>query len=401
MIYKNIFAVLCLVLAGCATSKNPEAPNGGPPSDLPKQLRGRQVIVTLRWDRPERWAQIGRELARRYALEPAGEFPLRSIQVQCLVYRPAANQTLEAALQQLRADPDVESAQLNLVFAGLKAGHADPYAGLVYGAQQIHADAAHKISTGKGVKIAVIDTGVDKDHPDLRGRITKTANFVEGGEQSFAHDRHGTAVAGVIAARADDGVGIFGIAPDAELLAEKACWYHSTNDAKALCSSWTLAKAIDFATNSGVNLINLSLAGPPDELLRRLVDKAHSLGIIVVAATAETGTTPGFPAELDYVLAVVASDTQRHIANHAWTKPGPVLAAPGIEILTTAPQEGYDFASGSSLAAAHVSGAIALLLQQRPNLSAEEVRKLLEATANSPIDVCAALNRLLAKTTCS
>ena len=113
------------------------------------------------------------------------------------------------------------------------------------------------------MRVAVVDTGVDTNHPDLADRVVKTINFVEGGEKTFTSDQHGTAVAGVIGARADNGMGIYGIAPDADLLAVKACWHRRPGTSEASCSSWTLAKAIDFAIVERVRVLNLSLSGPP------------------------------------------------------------------------------------------------------------------------------------------
>ena len=128
----------------------------------------------------------------------------------------------------------------------------------------VRADLAHRWATGKGVHVAVIDTGVETGHPDLLGQIGLTATFVEGGEQTFDQDHHGTAVAGVIAARADNGIGTFGIAPGVTLTALKACWPPTPGTAEALCSSWTLQRAVNTAIEARVQLLNLSLAGPPD-----------------------------------------------------------------------------------------------------------------------------------------
>lgn len=133
------------------------------------------------------------------------------------------------------------------------------------------ADLAHRWATGQGVKVAVVGTGVDTKHPDLHGRIIRTINFVEGGERTFARDSHGIAVAGVIAATADNEVGIFGIAPQADIVVVKACWQPAPGTQEAVCSSWTLAKAIDFTILVRAQILNLSLAGPPDPLLARFL----------------------------------------------------------------------------------------------------------------------------------
>lgn len=406
----NRVAVMLFVLHGCvAIQRTAERP-----ADVPKQLQTRQIIVTLGHGAPEQWAATAKALSGEYGLSEVGDFPLNSIRVQCIVYQVPDGRVLEHVIEQLRRDRRVESAQANQVFAGMQASHSDPYASLEYGATAIRADRAHRVSTGKGVRVTIIDTGMDKDHPDLRGRIVRAANFVEGGEKSFAQDPHGTAVAGIIGARANDGVGIFGIAPDAELVAAKACWYPKTNNGAALCSSWTLAKALDFAITSESQVINMSLSGPVDALLERLLDTAIGKGIIIVAAAAQEAEAPGFPALKSSVTAVIASNAKAQVRVPIWAKNRTLLAAPGVEILTTAPRDSYDFLSGSSLAAAHVSGVVALLLEHRPRISQGELWDLLIATAQpvttsvsaattavAVIDACAALGKLLGRSNCS
>ncbi len=400
---------ITLSLVGCVVSET----RPGVAPNLPKQLQARQIIVTLAEGFLEHWAEVSKALSNEYGLRENGNFPLSSIRVQCVVYQIPEDRSLDDVVEQLRRDGRVDSVQPNVVFAGTLGSYSDPYAALEYGALAIRADRAHRVSTGKGVRIAVIDTGVDKEHPDLRGRIAKLANFVEGGEKSFAQDSHGTGIAGIIGARANDGVGIFGVAPEAELLAAKACWYPNTKSSSALCSSWTLAKALDFAITADSHIINMSLSGPADALLERLLQNAGKRGVIVVAAAAQDAEAPGFPASLNSVTPVIASNAKTEVRVPTWANGRLLLAAPGIEILTTAPRESYDFLSGSSLAAAHVTGVIALLLEQRPRLTQSDIWSLLTTTARPVagpagdvsaiglVDACAALSQLLGKVYCN
>ena len=144
------------------------------------------------------------------------------------------------------------------------------------------------------MRVAVVDTGVDFDHPDLRGRVVKAQNFVDRvGDRNFTTDVHGTAVAGLIAATAGNGVGIVGVAPEAEIYALKACWQQPPGAREAVCNSYTLAKAVDFAIGQGVQVLNFSLAGPPDPLLGRLIGQALARGIVVVAADGGGGCREG------------------------------------------------------------------------------------------------------------
>ena len=369
-------------------------------------MLGRQILVTLPDKLKQEWQAIGEELGKRHGMQASGEFPLPSIGVDCLVYKLPEQLKLEQVIKQIRTDPRVVLAQENQVFEGIQSGENDPLAPISYGPQIIHADAAHRIATGKGIRVAVVDTGAEKEHPDLKGRLLKTANFVEGGDRTFTRDRHGTAIAGVIGARANDGIGIYGIAPDSDVSVLKACWYPEATEAKAQCSSWSLAKAVDAAINNGARIINLSLAGPRDELLSKLLETAHQRGINIVAAALEQQEHTGFPAELPLAIPVISTGPDGQPVQPVWLSQYPgVVAAPGIEILTTVPREGYDFVSGSSLAAAHVSGIIALLLELKPELSPKQVKDLLlrngkregdkeAAVPEHALDVCAILQIL-------
>ncbi|MBK8814556.1 MAG: S8 family serine peptidase [Methylococcaceae bacterium] len=368
---------------------------------VPKQMLARQVLVTLPDRLKPQWSAIKSELAHRHAIEETGEFPLSAIGVDCLVYKIPEHQPFADTIEKLKADKRIGLVQENQVFEGIQGGESDEMAALSYGPQLTHSDRAHRLATGKGVKIAVIDTGAEKNHPDLKDRIVESANFVEGGDRSFTRDRHGTAVTGVIAARANDGIGIYGIAPEADIAVYKACWYPESQHAKAQCSSWTLAKALDAAINQRAKVINLSLAGPDDKLMKQLLETAHARGITVIAAALEKAPNPGFPADSSLAIPVISADPDGKTAAPVWLKRYPqTVAAPGVDILTTIPKEGYDFVSGSSLATAHVSGIVALLLELNPQLSPDQIKDYLhkngraEATDLSVLDICAIIKRI-------
>ena len=197
-------------------------------------------------------------------------------------------------------------------------------------------------------------------------------------DAQFAHDRHGTEVAGVIAAIANNRQGIVGVAPESRLAVFKACW-QTAGAGGSRCNSYTLAQALAAGIADGAPIINLSLGGPPDELLGRLVALAVQRGRIVIGAVPPDGNLHGFPVGVPGVIAVES--------NGGLPAQGHLLQAPGRDILTLQPGGRYDFGSGSSLAAAHVSAAAALLLSAEPHLDAARVRSLLEGplrTASDP-----------------
>ena len=244
----------------------------------------------------------------------------------------------------------------------------------------------HQWATGRGVRVAVVDSGVQADHPDLAGQLADRQNLVAG--QADSAELHGTAVAGIIAARADNHLGIAGVAPLARILALRACWQSSASE--TLCTSLSLAQALSAAIERDAAIINLSLGGPHDRLIQRLVEAALARDIVVVAAANRLAPDLGFPAALPGVIAV--SDTAQDKGRRA-------VAAPGTGILTTLPGSRWGLVSGPSYAAAHVSGLVALMLDARsrePTFNgkarAMTVADLVAGT-DGRIDACASLAR--------
>lgn len=399
-----------LTLTGCASSQG--RPTAGVaathsrPTARPAPDFARQVLVTLP-PGPERlWKKVTQELATAYDLEPVYSWPLPSLGENCIIYTVPSGRSPATLARRLAADPRVSLAQPIHVFGGQAAAYNDPYAHLQVGLATLRLSAAHGLATGKGVKVAIIDTGVDLSHPDLAGRVVDASNFISWGEAAFTGDFHGTAVAGVVAADANNQVGIVGVAPRAELLALKACWQDPPDSREARCNSYTLAQALDFALLHGAQVLNLSLAGPEDPLLAKLLTKALEAGITVVAA-APSQAGRGFPASLPGVLAVRAAELGgRVLADEPGATAVGALAAPGTDVLTTVPRGSYDFFTGSSMAAAQVSGVVALLLERRPGLSPAEVRAILHAASRATdeapgvLDACRALAQLVPAASC-
>jgi hypothetical protein len=331
-------------------------------------------------------------LATDYGLHEAASWPIALLGVHCIVYAipPAADP--RDLVSRLTADRRVESAQPLATFATQASAYNDPYARLQSSLALLNVAEAQQWSRGSGVRVAIVDTGVDTAHPDLQGRVATMRNFVDADADAFATDAHGTAVAGVIAAVANNGIGIAGIAPDVRLLVYKACWRDAARPEAAVCNSFTLAQAIAAAVGARADVVNLSLAGPPDRLLARIVAQGQRKGVVFVGAAPPDGASNGFPGDVSGVVMVDAPG--RRSGTPA------ALVAPGRDVLTLVPGAHYDFASGSSLAAAQTSGVVALMLEANPKLRADEVARLLTHTSHqvtSPsgrfvaINACAAL----------
>jgi subtilisin family serine protease len=338
------------------------------------------------------------QVARIYNLRMVDEWPIVPLKVHCLVYAVASDGDIDKLLAELRARPEVESAQrmneFNVMGSDPEVGAAS-YGELQYNLDTLELAQAHAWSLGAGASVTVIDTGADIDHPALANQVKVHIDFVAESEREFVRDAHGTAVAGIIGAAAEERHGIVGIAPDAQLTVLKACWYESQG-AAAVCNSFTLAKALSHALLSPANVLNLSLGGPSDPLLARLLRLVVDRGVVVVAAELKDRSA-GFPTNVPGVISVGPG-----AGRGAVVRPNTV-AAPADEILVLAPGGGYDYASGSSLAAAQVSGIAALLLARRPDLSAVDVGALLLAsrTGNREyVNACRALAELLGLSGC-
>lgn len=337
------------------------------------------------------------ELDDGYGLRRVADWPLASLGVRCLVFESASRLDTDHIISALKNDPRIETVQAVSEYQVLAEEYNDPYLDLQGGLQLMQVPPSHDWATGRQISVAVIDTGVDITHPELKDNIGGSRNFVDKDIAAFNSDVHGTAIAGVIAASANNGVGIVGVAPNAKVLAFKACWQKAPGFVGAVCSSFTLAKALNFSIGKKVDIINLSLSGPSDPLLERLVRKALEEDIVVVGAVHPERSTD-FPASVDGVISV--DDTRR--------KPGEnnpaVVRAPGYQVISTRPEGDFDFYSGSSLSTAHVSGLIALLKERRSHISPMEVLMLLKDTSSrvrsvevgrGMVNACMALAKLV------
>lgn len=378
-----------LILVTLEQAPNPPPPPaGGTRKDLGWSLGYRASSASRR---------LAAAVAADYGLTEVDAWPIAPLGLHCVVYRLRPGEQRDALLHALAADRRVESAQPMQLFTSLSADAVPAtkdYRALQRNLGLLQVEAAHRWARGRGVRIAVIDTGLDLAHPELAGRVVEHADLAGTREPAaaFAAERHGTAVAGVIAGGAAGRM--LGVAPAAELLALKACWPRMPGALEAVCNSFTLARALALALSLEAHIVNLSLSGPPDALLERLLRRMLERGSIVVGALPQ-GPAPGplFPTSVDGVIAVRNADTDG-------AGDGATLAAPGNDILTLAPQAGYEFQSGSSLAAAQVSGVIALLLEHRHGLPPTRLRDLL-GTGTAGIDACAALAALLQREPCS
>jgi Subtilase family len=260
-----------------------------------------------------------------------------------------------------------------------------------WGLGALHASSAYaQGATGRGITVGVVDTGIDLDHPEFAGQIASASTDIVSGDPAMVDDidGHGTAVAGVIAARRNQAL-THGVAFQAKLLAVRA---DTPGSCPAACAfdHADVAAATDYATAHGATVINYSLGGasslatPLHDAFARAVDAGR---ILVLAAGNEGAAEPTFPgrfaadaAAKGQVIAVGAVDANKQIAsfsNRAGSTEDHYLVAPGVNILAPALGGGAALVSGTSFAAPHVSGAAAVVAQAAPFLSAAQVVQIL------------------------
>ncbi|MGB6451269.1 MAG: S8 family serine peptidase [Steroidobacteraceae bacterium] len=331
--------------------------------------------------RSARW-RAARRLAAEQGLSIVDEWPMPLLGVDCFVMNVPPAQSLEAAAARVARDRAVSWAEPMHTYRGQAEGlgYNDPLYPLQPAAREWHLAELHRISTGRNVRVAVIDSMIDANQPDLAGQIETMRNFVP--DRSSVPEDHGTGIAGIIVARPNNGVGIVGIAPQARLMGLRACWEErGAPGAPTICDSLSLAKALEFGIEHRAQIINMSLSGPDDLLLARLLDVALARDIIIVAAYDRSAAGGGFPASHKGVIAVVDE------------APGPsipgVVSAPGRDVPTTEPGARWSLVSGSSYAAAHVSGLFALLLERTALVHPGSA--LVFTTTGHAVDACATL----------
>ena len=392
----GLLAALAAAAPACAADDARAAPTGADAASAAASAP-RQVLVMLRTPtaharvdggygstgygdaaRAQSQARVGARLAAAHGLTVVTLWAMPALGMDCVVLQLPPQADLGASIAALQSHAEVAWAQPMNEFHA--QGHADPLYALQPAAAQWHLDDLHAVATGRHVHVAIIDSGIDDAHPDLAQAVQARANFVDG--QAFVAELHGTAVAGLVAARADNGIGMVGIAPDAQLYALRACWEVSAN--RTLCNSLSLAKALSFAIERRAEVINMSLSGPDDLLLGRLIDVALSHRQQVVAAVDAHVAGGGFPAAHPGVIAVTdaAADTPLPIAG-AWS-------APARDLPATVPGGGWRMVSGTSFAAGQVSGLLAVMDEAQAARSGTPALRLVRLPGGG-IDACASL----------
>ena len=222
--------------------------------------------------------------------------------------------------------------------------------------------------------VAVIDSAIDAGHPDLAGAVVE--QFDAAGRRDRPHV-HGTGMAGAIAARRK----LMGVAPGARILAISA-FSPDANESPQATTQHIIA-GLEWAIKKGARIINMSFAGPYDPMLQLALKNARERGVVLIAAAGNLGSKspPLYPAADPNVIAVTATDADDKHFSQANQGPHVAVSAPGVDVLEPAPNGGYQLTTGTSVAAAHVSGVAALLIERDPSLDPVAIHEILTVSA--------------------
>lgn len=317
------------------------------------------------------------DLAKDFGLELLETENLAILDVAMVRLRAPSESEVDEIVALMIADDRVFAAQPNYVFTLQQADTTQTATllDLQYAPQRMAIARTHEITRGENTVIAIIDTGADLAH--LAFANTPVEEFDAVGTPSTTPEPHGTAIAGLIAASKD----LMGIAPNAKMLLARA--FAQTADGKFLSDSFTIAKAVDWAVTNNAQIINMSFAGPADPLVLKLMDHLQQENIFVVAAAGNNGieAPAAYPAAHAHAIAVTATDANDALYANANRGIYVTVAAPGVDVIAPAPNNSYELTSGTSVATAHMSGVLALMLSQSPELNRADIADVLGRTA--------------------
>ncbi|MFL5801086.1 MAG: S8 family serine peptidase [Roseiflexaceae bacterium] len=297
--------------------------------------------------------------------------------------RLRASADLMMLARRLSANPAVVFAEPNHIRTLMRTPD-DPVIGQQWALRNIHALEAWDITTGGDITIAVLDTGISRSHPDLKGKVLPGYDFANDDADPNDDEGHGTYTAGVAAANSNNGTGIAGVCWGCKILPVKVLNRRGQGD------DASIAAGIRWAVDQGARIISMSLGGTDDtQVLRDAVAYAHERNALLIAASGNgqaDGNRPNYPAAYPGVLAVSATTPSDQVTGFSSTGDYVGIAAPGVGVWSTLwdRDEGntYGAANGTSAACPHVAGAAALVLSLRPDLSADQLAEILQASAD-------------------
>lgn len=353
-----------------------------PPPQLPlsaaalldnKRHRPNELLIEVPNDSANQLKQV---LANQYGVEVRELGVVELLNVRFWHLTLVRGQDLRGVLEQLLRDNRVISVQPNYVYVPVQGARQGDLAPSFSPAALTRETSAEP--SGAGVKVAIIDTCLDNNHTELQGAVTALFDAMPSSQPGICQaEDHGTAVASLIGGRGQ----VQGAATGASLISARAFALGENNETTG--SSREIMLALGWAAKSGARIANLSFAGPSDPIVKRAVAAAYANGIVLIGAAGNGGpkSEPLYPAAYPEVIAVTATDGRRQLYSAANRGPYVSVSARGVDVIVAHAGNSYGTESGTSFAAATVSGVVAVMLEKRPKASPSDIRAALENTA--------------------
>ncbi|MDH3741740.1 MAG: S8 family serine peptidase [Hyphomicrobiales bacterium] len=335
------------------------------PAAIPK-YRSNHVLALFVTGTPD---QIIDDVAAEFGLARLADAEIQLIDGRLVKYSFKRRMTALRALE-LANDPRVISAQPNYLYQMAAS------AAVQFAVKKLEIPKVHEIATGKGVIVAVIDSGIRTKHPAFAKSVIEQFNAV--GKRGHKDFSHGTGIASIIAAR----TGMIGVAPNAQILSSIA-FAKDKKRGPAVAETYDIVRSVDWAVSKQAQIINMSFTGARDPAFDDVLNAARKAGVIPVAAVGNLGSKapPAYPAAYPQVIAVTATDAKDRLYKRANRGAYVTVAAPGVDVLVARRTKSYGLMSGTSAATGYVTGALALLIEHRPQLDSETAVGQITATA--------------------
>ena len=331
--------------------------------ELSSCLPGEIVVVTRKQGKGSGLAE---NIGAKYGLRLLEAFDIESLGLSVVIFY--TEKEILKLINAIMKEDGVILAQPNYISRTM----SEPMSDMQNIYKILNLNMLHKHYRGAGVKVAVIDTGVDTNHRDLKARIVSSENLMQG---PYRAEIHGTALAGVIGACINE-YGIEGIAPEVEILVLRACKQVSKIRPEGTCYTTSVSKALDSAIENGAKIVNMGFGSfATDELIARLITEGATRGMIFVAPVGNMAVQEhiAFPASHADVIAAGGMDEAGNLYPNKALASAAMVCAPYKNVFTTIPDNRHNFISGTSISSAVVSGILAVAAQRNQSLGIKDI----------------------------
>jgi hypothetical protein len=374
-----------IIIIGAGGSRPPIAPRYSRSSIQPPSAAVAALLTNKRFRPRELLIEVPNESADQLRLTLANDYgvQIRDLGVVELFNARiwhltlAQGQDLRAILERLLQDNRVISAQPNYIYRPVQEGRQG-VASSAYDNAPLNTRRNASSPPGAGVKVAIIDTCIDRNHTEIQGAVTAFYDATPASSTECQPENHGTAVASLIGGH----IQIRGSAMGASLLSVRA-FEMMRDENEVQGTSQSIFSSLSWAVTAGSQIANLSFAGPSDPLVERAVAAAYRKGVVLVGAAGNGGPSsePLYPGAYPEVIAVTAIDGKHKLYGSANRGSYISVSARGVDVIVAHVNNQYGTESGTSFSAATVSGVVALMLERRPKAGPEEIRAALQNTA--------------------